>query len=147
MDYKARVSTLRGVGDRICSKERDDYELFAGQYIYALDDVKDMLKRGALGEDPDSATPWVMSVHEIEALGRPDSEVTNTRIDLYLALKALGESNARYAYLLIRRYREGYVFPQGDPDRQACMRAVEALTKEMNRINIRRTSRFEGAGV
>ena len=144
MDYKARVSTLRKVGDRICSKERDDYETFSGQYIYSVDEVKEMLNRGALGEDPNSASPWVMSVEEIEALGRPDSEITNTRIDLYLALKALGESNARHAYLILLRYREGYSFEHSDPDRKACERAVESLAREMNRINIRRSAKFDG---
>lgn len=131
MDRPQRVSALTTYGHRIASRERDDHDLFAGNFFYGVGHVQALLDADGLldleREDPGSMT-------------------TTERIDLQIAYARLREKNARYAFLVDERYVQGVSFAHDDPDRKACERAVTALTREMNRSFRSRQAAYEGPG-
>jgi hypothetical protein len=48
MDKKARYRAVVGIGHQLAKKERTDYNYFKGSFKYCVDEVKGMLKSGAL---------------------------------------------------------------------------------------------------
>lgn len=101
------LSALQMIGMQIASNYRNDYEVFSGNYHYSTDEVRRLLDAGALSHgDPLTATE---------------------RADMTTALDRL---TPQYAEALVRRYVSGVT---SQDFRSTSMRAVEALTREMNR--------------
>ena len=117
MDQPLRLSSLSQIGHQIAAKERDDYDLFSGNFFYSVDHVRALLEEDALVRITDD----------------PGSLMHSERLDLQTALDRLRDRNPRHAFLIGEAYFKGVKFSQEDPDRQALMRAVTNLTLEMNR--------------
>src|SRR5690606_24737344 len=47
-DKSARTKTLQRIGTRLASQERDDYDYFHGNFRYSLEEVRQLLRGGAL---------------------------------------------------------------------------------------------------
>lgn len=120
MDAAARGDVLRRIGVQIASQYRDDYEAFSGQVCYGTDEVHRML----------SARMLVRNRAELD----PSSETLTEYIDLHEAAQLLRDSIPRYAEVI------GARFVSGSPvaDTKLVTRAVDALVREMNRVNRRR---------
>ena len=146
LEKPARVSYLIEVGHQIGQQYRDDYELFSGNYVYSVEQVRKMLKNDALaGVEDESGTPlWELPETEIKRLQRTDSMTVTERIDLFLGMRQLAKRNAAYADYIKCRYLDGdwsHIHPE------KMSRAIEALAKEMNRIHIARKAEYtEGPG-
>jgi len=148
LEKPARVSYLIEVGHQIGQQYRDDYELFSGNYVYGTRQVRKMLEQNALaGVDEGSGIPlWELPETEIKQLQRTDSMTVTERIDLLIGMQRLVRRNASYADLLVR----AYLYDDFDRtnDGKALTRAVDALTKEMNRVHLGRKADYtEGPGI
>lgn len=131
MDRPQRISSLTVYGHRIAARYRDDYDLFSGNFNYSTEYVRSILEEDALIVDD----------------GRPDSLTTTVRLDLTIALYRLQDRTARYADLIRRKFIDGEEFEHSDPDRKALDRAVDALTRDMNRSNRSRQAEWaDGPG-
>lgn len=117
------MSTLRMLGMQIASDYRNDYESFSGNYRYSGEEVRSLLESGAL----------VFS----------DELTATERVDLMAAMERLQETSPQYAEALFRRYAEG-IPDRGKSDENARLRAIRALTREMNRNFNRTTAEHEG---
>lgn len=148
LDKPARVSYLTEVGHQIGMQYRDDYELFSGNYTYGTREIRELLDRDALGDlrgDFGDGTPiWELPMAIIEQLNRTDTETATTRIDLGTALKRLQSRNAWYVEVIVSNYVDGQPIHSHS---QELTRAVDALTREMNRAHIARIANYtDGPG-
>jgi hypothetical protein len=115
-----------------------------------------MLDDGILvSNDPDfhDGTPlWELPATVLGQLNRTDTESATSRIDVSLAMKNLVQSNSWYAHVIVGVFTEYHIEYAQERDltpaayRKEITRAVDALTKEMNRINQYRSDEFEGIG-
>lgn len=128
MDRPARISALNMIGQQIGSEMRDTYEVYSGNYTYSTDQVRALLDDGAMlrGSEFD----------------RPDSETLTEFIDVGLAVETLANSSSSYYATLFGRFVLDDPYT-GDAERKRVQRAVEALTREMNRANLRRRMAYE----
>lgn len=148
LDKPARVSVLTDIGHQIGMDYRDDYELFSGNYTYGTRQVRKMLENDALaGVEDESGVPiWELPESIIKQLERTDTETVTERIDLMIGMSRLLKRNASYVQLLRDVYLNG-VTPDDGTERKNLTRAVDALTKEMNRVHIARKAEYtEGPG-
>ncbi|WP_132120312.1 hypothetical protein [Actinocrispum wychmicini] len=113
MDPAARRTVLRKIGQHIAAHYRTEYELFSGHYRYGPGEVRGLLHRGALHDDP------------------RDSFDAGTA-DLRAAWPAL---NKRYQAALTARFLNGQE-PGDGAERMRITRAIDTLTELMNR-NVR----------
>jgi hypothetical protein len=116
----SRRSVLNRIGGQVASQYRDDYEAFSGQVTYGTDEVRRMLTSGML-----TRTDF-----------DPSSETLTEYIDLHEAAKSLRDSDAAYAEIVWQTF----VLKEPPGHTQRVTRAVDALTREMNRVNRRRWS-------
>lgn len=125
-DAEARASTLEKIGNQIASDYRAGYDHFSGNFYYSTNDVREILKRGAL----------------LKQRKFTDTE----RMDLDEGCRNLRERNERYAQVIWRRYVEQE--DMSDPSsRKVLSRAVELLTDCMNNVHRNRELRHtEGIG-
>lgn len=144
MDRPARVSALTRIGQQIGSQYRDDFEVFSGNWVYGTQDVRKMLDHDALGgERGDFGTDvpmWELPESIIDQLNRTDTETATERIDLFRGLKRLYASNSWYAEIVVSNYVD---CDPVHPNRIDLTRAVDALTKEMNRTHTRRKAAYD----
>lgn len=127
MSPTERLSSLIRIGNQIASAERDDFETFSGQYRYSVDEVRSLLEAGALNYfDTPRFTPTMSDL--VEAF---DS----------LAIKNVDQINA-----LANRYINGVVPNKNSSERKALNRAVEALTREMNRGRMNKGYQYKNGG-
>lgn len=122
LDAAARGDVLRRIGVQIASQYRDDYEIFSGQVCYGTEEVHRMLSGQMLVRDRSELDP--------------SGEALAEYIDLHEARKLLRDSIPRYAEVIDVR------FVSGGPvaDTKLVTRAVDALTREMNRVHLRRSA-------
>lgn len=126
-----RRQYLFRIGQQIASDERVDYEHFSGQYRYSTDEVRSLLESGALdsvGDEPvgpvDGAESATFSVEDL---------------DVRVAVRRLPES--QQAVLM-----ERFVIGRVPEDRKAVTRAVDALTRELNRTFRKAAEAHDGPG-
>ena len=115
LNGKALYEAVREMGHQVASKQRTEYEHFSGNFYYSTQDVREILSRGVL----------------TEARERTDTE----RMDLEVAFRALQEQNERYAATIWARYVTGDFDKTDGSGRMLLTRAVDALTREMNRVH------------
>lgn len=110
-----RRARLTAIGHEKASGERDDLEVFSGQFTYSVDEVRKLLERGAL-ED---------TVEGFDAASE----------DAKAALLQMQTRNTDYASALVNKY----VFRQSparvSPEAKVLERAVDSLTTHMNRVS------------
>lgn len=116
MDRNNQLVTLRDIGHQLAAKERDDYDLFSGNWTYSTKDVRDLLKNGGL-----FATPEV-----------PGDLTHSVVVDLRGGYEKLVKKNAAYAETLTQTFVHENVDSTTN-GRKALQRAVDALAIEMNR--------------
>lgn len=131
LEPRQRRQYLFRIGQQVASEERVDYEHFSGQYRYSTDEVRSHLDGGALegvGEEPqdpvDGANAATFSVEDL---------------DIRVAIRRLPEAQQR---TLIERFALGRI----TEDRKAVTRAVDALTRELNRTFRRMAEAHDGPG-
>lgn len=137
MDRPLRVSSLSDIGHQIGARYRDDYELFSGNFRYGTQEVRKMLEDDALaGVHDGSVGPlWALPDTVIQQLTKTESMTVTERIDMMLGMKKLVNESAPYADMLVRVFVEGETGLDGS-GRKELTRAVDALTRNMNRINL-----------
>lgn len=116
-----RVARLTAIGHERASAERDDREVFSGQFTYSVDEVKQLLERGALAGH----------VNGFDA----------GREDLLQAIRTLHGRTPNYADAIWLRYDQA-----GKPNRDALSRGIEALTTLMNRVSSNERYQFNNGG-
>ncbi|MFC0547075.1 hypothetical protein [Kutzneria chonburiensis] len=120
------------MGHQIASIEQRDYELYSGQYLYHLGEVRSLLEGQALTRRLDQ--------HGITNQG---AKFKAAEVDLRNALSVLAD---QYAEAIKRRYRDGKN-PTANTERKTLSRAIEALTEHMNRSARNRTADYtDGPG-
>jgi hypothetical protein len=130
MERPNRVSTLTLYGHRVAARYRDDYELFSGNYLYSTDYVRRLLDADILVFSGD----------------RPDKLTFSEWVDITEAFAKVQQRNAGYADLIARVFIQGEKLQSG-ADRMQLTRAVDSLTKEMNRVHTSRVLNYtEGPG-
>ncbi len=135
---KDRLNAVVAIGHKIAGKEREDYEVFSGNFRYSVDEVKRLLvERGLLDEDHELGSSW--SSKELIS-GGEFADLVNTKVsadvDLKRGMAALRKSNSKYAEAIEGRYKEEEKKKSTQPERTeryVLSRALTALTKEMNR--------------
>jgi hypothetical protein len=131
MEKPARATVLRKIGQQIASQYRDDYEVFSGQVTYSTDDVRLLLGAGLIDREREA-----LDTHR---------ETLSGWLDLHEGAQSLRDRNQSFAEIIWRRYVDGAELDA--TGRKALTRAVDALTREMNRVNTRRyAGHAEGPG-
>lgn len=112
-DHDTRDKKLRRVGTQVAVAEIHGYEQYSGQYIYGKDEVKGLLRSGALLDS--------------------DMGTLTERTDLSLAMEALKETNPSYFTLLV----DNYVYDKSMTEAQfkTIVKALTKLTLLMNQIH------------
>ena len=118
MDQPLRLSSLSQIGHQIAAKERDDYDLFSGNFFYSTHHVRALLEEDAL-------------VHLENQAG---TLMHSERFDLQVGMEKLRHRSAVHTHLIEQVYVRGYV-PKDGGERKELTRAVDSLTREMNRSN------------
>ncbi|QLF84450.1 hypothetical protein SEA_TOPANGA_50 [Mycobacterium phage Topanga] len=147
MDQMAKYRAIVGMGHQIASQERTDYAHYKGAYRYSVNEVKQLLKSGALKEHDEGVNAVDYSEEKVSTgKSEPTTLIPVQVTDLRAALKLLADRNENYAVALINRYRLDEI-PQTQRDKDALKNGTTALTNEMNRV--RRTdhvTRDDGPG-
>lgn len=126
MDKKARYRAVVGIGHQLAKKERTDYNYFKGSFKYCVDEVKGMLKAGALSGS--------------------SGRFSGDQMDLVEALEVLRERSPQYVNAIRERYVTGKVPAQG-ADAERLSAALRALTDDMNQAHHRNhMQRDDGPG-
>jgi hypothetical protein len=116
-----RLGRLIGIGHDLASGQRDDLDVFSGQFTYSVDEVRRLLDRGALEGQLDGYNAATADVET--AYGE-------------LQVKNEGHAKALYSMYVLR------VVPENrSPEHQVLLRAVDSLTLHMNRVS--RSARYE----
>ncbi len=152
-DDKNRLNAVVALGHQIASKERDDYEVFSGNFRYSVNEVKVLLEDRALHhESPELGSNWSVSEDFIQG-GEFEDKVLNklaSETDLRNGMKMLRVKNSKYAELVTRRYLLGEIPSEDTPEaartRDSLSRALTALTKEMNRSFKQQQREHDGPG-
>jgi hypothetical protein len=149
-DDKNRLNAVVALGHQIASKERDDYEVFSGNFRYSVNEVKGLLEDRALHhESPELGSNWSVSEDFIQG-GEFEDTVLNklaSETDLRRGLKMLAAKNSNYAEIIQRRYLRDEVIPQSETGaRDRLTRALTALTTEMNRSFKQQQKDHDGPG-
>jgi hypothetical protein len=126
LETPQRRKTLTRVGHQIASKERDDYDVFAGRYLYSVDDVKRLLAAGAIDG--------------------PDDKFRTTGIDVLDAMIELEKKNPNHTKAILDRYVDGVQHTPGSAQQKMLVRALESLTLLMNRVKRSKTSDYNRDG-
>lgn len=122
---KDRLNAIIAIGHKIASKERLDYEVFSGNFRYSVDEVKKLLDKQTFKD---------------AKFGN-----TSTSEDLRRGMESLRVSSPQYAEIIESRYIDGE-FVKSPAEGMRLVRAVEALTTEMNRSFKNDKSTHQGAG-
>lgn len=97
--------------DRICMKERDDYEHFTGNYRYSVNEAKALIEEFFL---------------------RDGEELMVDMVDVDVAFVRLMEVNKNQATAIFRRYALGEIPAQGSSFKNYLARGLIHLTDLMN---------------
>lgn len=147
LDDLALQRLLNRMGHQIASQERTDYAHYKGSYRYSVNEVKALLKSGALKEHDEGVNAVDYSEERVSTGKTEPSTLIPVQVtDLRAALTALGARNEGQALALVKRYRLDEI-PEGASAKNILKRAHESITNEMNRV--RRTdhvTRDDGPG-
>lgn len=116
-----QLDWLVRIGHQEASKERSDYEVFSGQFLYSTDEVRGLLDSGGL----DSQNTWRAEVS-----------------DLLEAFEGLAPA---FQASVLGRYVDGWL-PETSAEKMRLSRAVAAVTSRMNRIGLERRRNYQGPG-
>lgn len=111
-------------GHQVAARYRNDFELFSGNYRYSGEEVRSLLESGAL----------VFA----------DEMTVTERVDLTNAMQRLDETSPQYADIIFQRYAEDKRFGTDSAEKKMLRRALQALTREMNRSFNKATAEHEG---
>ncbi|WNM66879.1 helix-turn-helix DNA binding domain protein [Mycobacterium phage Milcery] len=126
MESRAQYRAIVGIGHQIASQERTDYDHYKGSYTYAVEDVKNLLKRGVLTTKVDGFDAAV--------------------VDLMEGLEKLVVKTPQYVEAIISRYADEEV-PSTKSGKNQLSRGLEALTKAMNQsARVQFATRDDGPG-
>jgi hypothetical protein len=117
-----RDKKLRKVGSQVAVATLGAYELYSGQYVYGKDEVKGLLRSGALIKS--------------------EFGTLSERLDLSLAMEELKDTNPSYFTVLV----DNYVHEKSMTDAQYVVisRALDKLTLLMNQIHNFNEYTYEG---
>jgi hypothetical protein len=151
----AREKVLRDIGHQYALDERDDYNLFSGNYKYSGDDVRDYLRKGALHRPIDDA----QSLQSAQFRGDDDENSSKSSsigretdlvvewLDIRTAMQRLTRKNSEYAGALWRRYGPDPLIPEhNSAEKRRLHRAERALVREMNAAHREGIANHEGPG-
>lgn len=125
MEVGERRASLVRVGHQIAAAERDDFEVFSGQYRYSVEDVKRALAKGVLQGK---------STFDVQAG------------DIVDAVEQLREKTPQYLNALVSRYVHGIIPDRKGKGKDTLNHAVEALTLLMNRGVLTEEYEYENGG-
>lgn len=112
-EWETRDKKLRKIGSQVAVAAVHGYEQYSGQYIYGKDEVKGLLRSGALIKS--------------------EFGTLSERLDLSLAMEELKDTNPSYFSVLV----DNYVHEKAMTDAQYVVisRALDKLTLLMNQIH------------
>lgn len=112
-DWDTVDKKLRRIGTQVAVEEIHGYEQYSGQYVYGKDEVKGLLRSGALLDS--------------------NFGTLTERTDLSLAMEALKEGNPSYFTLLV----DNYVYDKAMTEAQfkTIVKALSKLTLLMNQVH------------
>jgi hypothetical protein len=137
LDEPARHRTLCKIASQIASRERDDHDAFTGQIYYGTTEVRAMLR--------ENLEHGFIDVEQAEGQFRLDAEkfrgiaLNSLTLTVMLDLTEALERLARHAHGHAAVIRSVFVLREEPPHHQTVTRAVEALTRYMNRIHTGRS--------
>ncbi len=153
----ARMSQLRKWCRQAASEERDKYEILTGNYHYSVSEVREMLESGWLLHRPDNnyaedgrtsesyydeeTDSYVVT--NIPSINLGSLNLTDAHTDLMNGIMRLKINSSGYHEALGVRYVSGLTPSNGAAERKL-QRAVDALTREMNRSWNVRVDDFQG---
>ena len=127
---------LEGEGVSYAAKERYDYILFSSQYVYTPREIKAILKHVYYDESardvPTQRDDWLSADIGPGVVG----------ISIFDVDEAMDRIKPEHRKLLERRYRDG----EDIKDRKAVARAIDHLTRAINRRMYRKGYSEEGPG-
>lgn len=124
-DWDTRDKKLRRIGSQVAVAEVHGYEQYSGQYIYGTDEVRGLLRAGAVLKS--------------------DAGTLTERMDLSLAMMELKDSNISYFNIIVDKYVHESELT--DSQQKTLLRGVNKLTLLMNQIhNIREYTYHSGPG-
>ena len=147
MDDNDRYRTLHRIAQRIASKERDDFEVFTGNFRYSVGEVKELLVLGELAfQDRELGSSW--SVGSVGTTGEHSDHTASSALDnlrqetvskdLSSALESLRAANQDQYEALVARFVDGVVPGKHNKALGAMVsRALTSLTNRMNRAHKR----------
>lgn len=134
-DKSARTKTLQRIGTRLAAQERDDYDYFHGNFRYSLEEVRQLLRGGALFHVGQEIVESHFSKRE-EAGGATDPNPLGFKepkvrdqtenLDVEVCFRSLSENHQR---VLVAAYYTGSY----SGHHQRVTEAEEALMHAMNR--------------
>lgn len=129
MGVGERKKAIRRIGHQLASQERDDYDAFCGNYYYSTEDVRNILKRDKPMDRKGVCHSEQVDLDEgFEALSKRDK----SRLDGW---NGRGNKPSEYAKIVFSN------FVLKEPihtNRMQLQRSIDALTLQMNKINIKR---------
>ena len=128
---KLPVSDQVGIATRVghdkVSGQRDDFEVFSGNFHYSIGEVQALLRRGCIMENVD--------------------KFQGSSFDVQQAMIELRSKNANYWNILIRKYVQGEKFPSSTNESKHLVPRAEALlTTLMNRAKRKQLYEWENGG-
>jgi hypothetical protein len=123
------------IGHQIASKERADYDVFSGNFRYSVDEVRGLLEGRVLHQsNPALGSNWSIAEDFIKGGEFEDAVLTklSSETDLLRGMQRLVKLNYPYAEIIGRRYLTDESLAEA-VDRMRLMRALTALTTQMNR--------------
>lgn len=143
----ARYRAICWIANQIASKERHKHYMRNAAYRYSLDEVRHLLKSGALHDDELDLPAQTFDGEDTSSGTKEPTTLIPVQVsDLRAALARVAEGNRSYAAALISRYRLDQ-FPGDKSEEHALRRGTEALVNEMNRVRrVDHSERDDGPG-
>lgn len=116
------IDLLVRMAERICIKERDNYEHYSGNYRYSVNEIKEIAKQYFV---------------------RSGEEIVEEFIDFEAGFARLEEDNPTYAEAIVRRYALGEMTTGKSAYSKAHQHGVTKLTNLMNRNFKQREYEYE----
>lgn len=121
MEPPKRYASLVRIGHQIAAGERNDNDVFSGNFSYSVEEVKSALNKGALSPQTGKFDPVAFDIRE--------------------SLEALKVRNENYSNAIYQRY-----VLEVPAERNALNRGLEKLTSLMNRTRMDKDSDFANGG-
>lgn len=115
------IDLLVRMAERICIKERDNYEHYSGNYRYSVNEIKEVAEQYFV---------------------RSGEDIIEEHIDFHVSFEKLTGANPAYAEAIVKRYALGEV-PKGGAAEVRLSRGLTKLTNLMNRNFKKREYEYE----